>query len=167
MAELKGYFGAGVGSHILPALQEAKSSIEILAYLFLSPRRISGSGELSSILRCLGEKVKEGVYVSLIVNTKFPNGWIKNRVREEVRRLEGLGVLIKWYPSGSIQHSKMIIVDRARLLCGSVNITSQSILQNNECLLDITAPAVVASAAKHYAEVWQMCKKQTEGEIEK
>ena len=105
---------------------------------------------MSEFFSTIVKKLTDGVYVSIVLNQKFPTGWMKKRVADEFKRLSDAGVQIKWANPTRIQHAKILIVDRKTVYLGSVNLTTESFERNNEILLEIDDPIVVERCVEHF-----------------
>lgn len=149
------YGGESIGSTLVKALTEANYTIEILSYLLLAPRVLPAKNKTLSLPEIFHKKISEGVSISILLNDKFPTGWLKTREEEERQRLRKLGAVVKTYPRKTILHSKMVIIDRRSAYIGSVNLTSESLYKNHEILIKITEPLVIDRLSKIFFEAWK------------
>lgn len=147
--------GEKIGVALVKALSEANYTIEILSYLLLAPRAIPKKNATPTLPEIFSKKISEGVTVSILLNDKFPSGWLKVREEEERRRLRKLGAVVKTYPRKTILHSKMLIIDRAVAYVGSVNLTSESMYKNHEILIKITEQPAIDRLSQIFYEAWK------------
>jgi phosphatidylserine/phosphatidylglycerophosphate/cardiolipin synthase-like enzyme len=147
--------GESVGIILVKAMSEASLTIEILSYLLLAPRVIPTKNKTPTILEIFHKKISEGVTVSILLNDKFPSGWIKRREEEERQRLRGIGAIVKTYPRKTILHSKMLIIDRKIAYIGSVNLTTESMTRNHEILIKITDQPTIKRLSEIFFTAWK------------
>lgn len=147
--------GESVGVILGKAMAKASLTIEILSYLLLAPRVIPTKNKIPTILEILHERISEGVTVSILLNDKFPTGWLKRREEEERQRLRTIGAIVKTYPRKTILHSKMLLIDRSIAYIGSVNLTTESMTRNHEILIKITEPQAIERLSKIFYTAWK------------
>ncbi len=152
---MKVYGGENIGAALVKALTEANYTIEILSYLLLAPRAASKNKTRQTLPEIFGEKINQGVTISILLNDKFPQGWLKTREEEERQRLRKIGAVVKTYPRKTILHSKMLIVDRRIAYVGSVNLTNESMTKNHELLIEFTEPLVIQRLAEIFFTAWK------------
>lgn len=153
------YGGENIGAALVKALTEADYTIEILSYLLLAPRAASKNKTGSTLPEIFLQKISEGVTISILLNDRFPKGWLKTREEEERRRLRKIGAVVRTYPRKTILHSKMVIIDRKIAYVGSVNLTAESMTKNHEILLEITETPAIDRLVKIFWQAWN--KKET------
>lgn len=149
------YGGQNLGITLVKALAKAKYTIEILSYLLLAPRVIPNSGTQKTLLEIFHKKICEGISVIILLNDKFPQGWLKKREEEERQRLRNIGATVKTYPRKTILHSKLLIIDRQTAFIGSVNLTNESMTRNHEILIKITERPALEKLSQIFFEAWQ------------
>ena len=148
------YGGESIGIILGEAMSKAEFTIEILSYLLLAPRVIPSKNKGTTIPEILEKKISEGVSVSILLNDRFPAGWIKKREEEERSRLRSFGCKVRTYPRKTILHSKVLIVDRKIAYVGSVNLTSDSMTKNHEILIELTEPEVIKRLSEIFFTAW-------------
>jgi len=151
---VKVFGGENIGITLVQALAKAKYTIEILSYLLLAPRVISKKNNPLTLLEIFHKKISEGVSISIVLNDKFPSGWLKTREEEERRRLRQIGVKVKTYPRKTILHSKLLIIDRQTAYIGSLNLTSDGMNKNHEILLEITEKPAIERLSEIFYNAW-------------
>ena len=149
------YGGEKIGGALIKALTKANYTIEILSYLLLAPRVPPKNNARPTLPEIFYKKISEGVSVNILLNDKFPSGWLKTREEEERQRLRDLGAVVKTYPRKTILHSKLVIIDRRSAYLGSVNLTSESMYKNHEILIEITEPLVIDRLSQIFFEAWK------------
>lgn len=146
--------GEKIGIALVKEICRASFTVEILSYLLLAPRAIPFSLYRHSLLDIISEKIAKGVTFSILLNDKFPSGWLKKREEEERQRLRQIGAIVKTYPRKTILHSKLILIDRKIALIGSVNLTTESMTRNHEILIKITELPAIKRLAEIFYTAW-------------
>lgn len=124
---------------VLKAINEAKQSIQILAYSFQAPE----------IMQALTDAGKRGVKVRVVVDKKR-NLAASNQ--KALRFVTANGVELRTNDRFNIHHDKTIIVDSEIVLTGSFNFTASAGSANSENVVVIReAPEI----AKQYLAHWQ------------
>lgn len=147
--------GKGRGKFLVQELEKAQYTIEILSYLFLAPRRPGKGGIIDDIVKAFQKKMQEGVHIQILMNGKYPKGWINNREIEERRRLRRINIDVRTYPRHNIMHSKLILIDRKIAILGSANLTKESLENNHEILLKITEQKTVQRLGEIFFYAWK------------
>jgi len=147
--------GEKIGITLVKEFAAANFTIEILSYLLLAPRVIPPKKSFQTLLDIFSKKLDEGVSISILLNDKFPTGWLKTREEEERQRLRGIGVNVKTYPRKTILHSKLILIDRKIALTGSVNLTTESMTKNHEILIRITEQPAIKRLTEIFFTAWK------------
>lgn len=135
-------------------MAKANYTIEILSYLLLAPRVIPKNNATPTIPEIFHKKISEGVSISVLLNDRFPSGWLKKREEEERKRLREIGVNVRTYPRKTILHSKVLIVDRIIAYIGSVNLTTESMTKNHEILIELTEKKVISRLSEIFFKAW-------------
>ena len=158
------YAGAGNGFQLVQGISLAGFSIKILCYLFLAPRRPTGSGVTSQLYQTLKQKISEGVTVQILANDKVPTHWLRNKLQIERERLRQIGVEVKTFPRRSMLHSKLVLIDDRIAFLGSMNLTGDSMTKNHELLLRIDERSITDELTKTFSDMWVGASQRTEGE---
>lgn len=152
------FSGAGHGTVLEQGLSKAETSIEVLNYLFLAPRRTFNSFSKTSILPTLARKAKQGVNITMISNDRFPTAWMRGRIIEERKRLRSLGITVLTFPKNVILHSKLVIIDRKIAFTGSMNLTADSLNKNHEILIRFDEKEIIIEFVKAFFEAYTHSK---------
>ena len=123
-------------NHIISAIQEAQSSILIMAYSFTS----------FQIAKALMDAYERGIDVKILID--------KSQLKERRSQLSFLlqkGILILIDPATGLAHNKTMIIDSCYVLTGSFNWTEGANSKNAENILLIHD----SSLAQIYRENWE------------
>lgn len=118
-------------------IDAARSSVELASFEY----------SLSSVAEALARARARGVTVRLALDREP----LLNPVMAKwAGVVEGAGIPVSWEESEAFLHSKFVIVDRRLVWTGSWNPTINDTYRNNNNLLRITAPALVANYAAEF-----------------
>lgn len=125
--------GADVVSELVAVIKGADKSVHMSMYLLSNSR----------IIDALVDSKRAGNDVKVVLNKTFPpNGGDNTNAYEA---LSSRGVPVRWAPAAyTFTHSKMIIVDSARVLIMTMNLTHSSPTTNREYIATNTDPDDVA-----------------------
>ena len=157
------YAGAGNGLQLVQGISLAGFSIKILCYLFLAPRRPTGSGVTSKFYQTLKQKISEGVTIQILANDKFPTHWLRKKVQIERDRLRQIGATVKTFPRRNMLHSKLVLIDDRVAFLGSMNLTGDSMMKNHELLLRIDEKSITEELSKIFRDLWTGASQKNEG----
>jgi cardiolipin synthase len=109
-------------NHYIEKLSQAKSSIQIATPYFTPPRWL---------ISLLDDAVRRGVMVEILIPKTTDHPRVMNPINYRyMRNLHSLG--IKFYLSQTMNHSKLLIIDREEGLIGSQNMDLFSFGLNSE-----------------------------------
>jgi len=139
----------GVDRYIVPIIDGAQSTIEIASFDL----------NLPSVLDALIRAKERGVNVRVIVDevngeveldeAKSPTG----KTIDSVRELERAKIkVVDGGRSNGLMHNKMLIVDSQILVMGSWNFSFNDTYRNNNNILVITAPTLIANYRAKFNE---------------
>lgn len=144
-----------VGERVEQVIDTACVSLRFAAYMWLAPRSCFCDRSTGKILKLLAKKVSSGVVVMVMLNRRYPNGWLTSRSETERARLRKIGVEVKTFSSKRILHSKYIIVDDRLALLGSANMTSHSLDRNHETIIEVDDCLIVKELSKSFFDMWK------------
>lgn len=125
------------GLALLNAIKGAKKSVHMEMYLLTS----------NEIIDALIDLKNAGRDVKVVLNQTFPPNGGSNTATYNT--LKNYGVNVVWAPSGyQYTHAKTIIIDGAKLVVMTMNLTYTSARSNREYIATDTDPADVADAEK-------------------
>lgn len=113
-------FGSDYVNKVVPFIQNTQEEINIVIFDWRVPK----SGEMSAISMfndAIFDAVKRGVKVRAIVNSES----LKDT-------LSKFGVFAKVWPHDSRLHTKLLILDRFHIVCGSHNFSESAFGSNHE-----------------------------------
>ncbi len=135
----------GIDRIVVAAIVEAQQSIDVTSFEF----------NLPSITSALINASQRGVQVRMVLD--LVNG---SELTDE-RTMEALAALNKAYipivdggRDYGLMHNKMILIDGKILFMGSWNITYSETFRNNNNLLKITAPKLIANYQAKFNELF-------------
>ena len=126
---------------------------QIIADLDAAQRRIqfvTFEYNLPSIAAALARAQQRGVAVETVLDGE---NLAKPAMDRWARTLEAAGVAIVWEDTDAFMHSKFIIIDDRVLWTGSWNATENDTYRNNNNLLRITAPELIANYQVEFAQL--------------
>jgi len=128
------------GAQILAAIRGAKTSVHMTMYLLTNDQ----------IIDALGDLMAQGKDVKVVLNQTFPPNGGSNTT--SFNKLKARGVPVVWAPAAyTFTHAKAVIIDGARLLVMTMNLTETSARENREYIATDADPADVADAEKLFA----------------
>jgi phosphatidylserine/phosphatidylglycerophosphate/cardiolipin synthase-like enzyme len=133
---------ASMETALIADLDAAKSSIEMATFEY----------NLVSIVDALVRAKVRGVDVRLALDRE---GLERPEMADFAGRLQRAGVPISWEESDAFLHSKFVIVDKALVWLGSWNATVNDTYRNNNNMLRISIPEIVANYNVEFAQMEQ------------
>ena len=128
------------GAQIEASIRAAKTSVHMTMYLLTD----------SSIMDALGDLKTAGKDVKVVLNKTFPPNGGDNTTAYNT--LKGRGVDVVYAPSAyTFTHEKGVIIDNAKVLIMTMNLTNTSAKDNREYIATDSDPADVADAEKLFA----------------
>ncbi|PDW04971.1 phospholipase D-like domain-containing protein [Candidatus Viridilinea mediisalina] len=117
---------------LLADLAAARHTIELASFEY----------NLMSLAQALAQAQTRGVQVRLALDR---DNLVDPRKAKWAGSVEDAGVTISWQQGSSFQHSKFVIIDQRVVWTGSWNVTNNDTYRNNNNLLRIHDPAIVAN----------------------
>lgn len=126
------------GTALLSALRGAQKSIHLTIYLLTN----------NDVIDALGDMKEAGRDVKVVLNQRFPeSGGNQNQAAYD--KLVARGVEVSWASSSfNYTHSKTLIIDSAKVIIMTMNLTYSSASTNREYIATDTDPTDVADAEK-------------------
>ena len=132
----------GVGSHIVEAINNTKSSIDLAIFDLTS----------NDIASALEQAQKRGVKIRIIADSRQAKG--SHSTIAELAR-DGLNIKITHGEGRGIMHNKFAIFDGKLMVTGSYNWTNNAEHFNYENAVFITDPNVIMQYQKDFDNIWQ------------
>ena len=142
--------GSGVDQAVLPLIQAASQSIDVTAFDL----------NLPSLVNALADSRKRGVTVRVVYDgtngeQKLDNAATGNKTFDAVKTLKAAKVsLVNGGRSNGLMHDKILIIDGKTLFMGSWNPSYNDTYRNNNNLLEITAPQLIANYQAKFNELF-------------
>jgi len=142
----------GIDQQVVPVLNRASKSIDLASFDL----------NLPSVVNALVEASKRGVQVRVVVDGENGSQELEAKRSPTGKIFKTLSVLkaakIKVMNGGrsnGLMHNKIIIVDGKTLFMGSWNMSYNDTFRNNNNLLQITAPKLIANYQAKFNELYQ------------
>jgi phosphatidylserine/phosphatidylglycerophosphate/cardiolipin synthase-like enzyme len=140
-AKIKMIFSPFAQDKVLELIREAKETIDIEVYSFTS----------EEIAKELIEAKKRGVKIRVILEPRLED----NRKFKIKQILEDSGIEVRWASlEYKLTHSKFIIIDRKKILIGSINLSSSALEKNREAAVVVESEKV-KEVLEIFEEDWQ------------
>jgi len=123
---------------LLADVDAARRSVDVALYEY----------NLDSVADALVRATRRGVRVRAALDRENLQ---KPAMARWAGRIETAGATVTWERSEAFMHSKFVIVDERVVWTGSWNATTNDTYRNNNNLLRITAPAIVANYRAEFA----------------
>lgn len=144
--------GNGIDNHVVPLLDAATQSIDLTSFDL----------NLPSVLDALVKAHQRGVQVRVVYDgrngetqldaDKSPTG----EAVDAVAMLQDAGILlVNGGRSNGLMHDKMIIIDGKALVVGSWNMSYNDTYRNNNNLLVVTDPTLIANYQAKFNELFE------------
>ncbi len=153
--------GNGIDQNVLPALNGAQTSIDVTSFDLNLPDGINALAAASK----RGVKVRvvyDGTNGSLDINNDATGG--KDFMSINILKAAKVG-LVDGGRSSGLMHDKIIIVDGKTLFMGSWNLSYNDTYRNNNNLLKITDPKLIANYQAKFNELFVDKKFGTHAEV--
>jgi phosphatidylserine/phosphatidylglycerophosphate/cardiolipin synthase-like enzyme len=142
---------AGIDRVILPALEAATLRIDAASFDF----------NLPSVVNALANASRRGVRVRVVYDgangsLNLNNAATSNKDFDTLAVLKAAGVdLVDGGRTNGLMHDKLIIVDGQTLFMGSWNLSYNDTFRNNNNLLKITDPGLIANYQARFDEMFE------------
>lgn len=128
-------------SALIADIDAAQTSVDMAVFEY----------NLTSIAAALVRAQQRGVTVRLALDRENLE---KPEMAAWAGQVEAAGIPVAWEDSTAFLHSKFVIIDSAVVWMGSWNATNNDTYRNNNNLLRITAPAIVANYSAEFAQMF-------------
>jgi phosphatidylserine/phosphatidylglycerophosphate/cardiolipin synthase-like enzyme len=142
--------GHGIDQYVVPVLDGASQTIDVTS-LDLN---------LPSVINALVSASQRGVKVRVVYdgtngNLELDNKATNNQPLDAIKTLKAAKIsLVDGGRSSGLMHDKMIIVDSQVLFMGSWNLSYNDTYRNNNNLLEITEPHLIANYQAKFNELF-------------
>jgi phosphatidylserine/phosphatidylglycerophosphate/cardiolipin synthase-like enzyme len=134
-----------VASKVLPVLQSAKTSIDILAYSFTRDD--------------FAQAIRDCAAAGVQVRGVFDESQVTTNIGGEYDQLKKDGYDVRLDGIEGLQHNKVIIVDGETVITGSYNFTASAERTNDENLIIIHDPRIAQAYLDNFETVYKSAKK--------
>lgn len=144
---------SGYADAVLFAIRAASSSIDILAYVvnFNLYKRSDRSNLIYLELKRFASAGHPVRFILDYPRLRKPNYHCN---KFSTRRFKEAGFLVRYLPSGSTQHSKVILFDGKSAVTGSHNLTSRSVINPFDVSILSDDPAFVIFLVNFFHSLW-------------
>jgi len=142
--------GTGIDQYVQPVIEAASRTIDVTSFDL----------NLPSLVNALAAASKRGVSVRVVYDgtngsLDLNNAATGNMPFDAIKTLKSAGVaLVDGGRSSGLMHDKMVIVDGATLFMGSWNLSYNDTYRNNNNLLKITDPKLIANYQAKFNELF-------------
>jgi len=142
--------GHGIDQFVQPALSGAAKTIDVTSFDL----------NLPSLINALAAASKRGVVVRVVYDgtngsLDLNNAVTDNQPFDAIKTLQAANVgLVNGGRSSGLMHDKMVIVDGKTLFMGSWNLSYNDTYRNNNNLLEITDPKLIANYQAKFNELF-------------
>jgi len=98
--------------------------------------------------------VRTGVKVRVLLNIEGASHRLTTINQQAKRNLEQAGAAVKFGPQFPITHAKIFIVDKKRVILGSHNLSSRSVVANDETSVLIDGKEVAGEFTRYFNLTW-------------
>jgi phosphatidylserine/phosphatidylglycerophosphate/cardiolipin synthase-like enzyme len=142
--------GHGIDQYVVPVLNAAQQTIDLTSFDL----------NLPSVITALVSASQRGVKVRVVYdgtngNLDLNNAATNNKPLDAIKTLKAAKVsLVDGGRSSGLMHDKMIIVDGQTLFMGSWNMAYNDTYRNNNNLLEISEPRLIANYQAKFNELF-------------
>jgi len=142
--------GHGIDQYVVPVLNAAQQTIDLASFDL----------NLPSVITALVSASQRGVKVRVVYdgtngNLDLNNDATNNKALDAIKTLKaGKVSLVDGGRSSGLMHDKMIIVDGQTLFMGSWNMSYNDTYRNNNNLLEISEPRLIANYQAKFNELF-------------
>ncbi len=143
--------GHGIDQYVLPAIDGAVKTIDVTSFDL----------NLPSLVEALVKANQRGVRVRVVYDGMNGSNTLDNAVTgsqpfDAIQTLKNGGVsLVDGGRTSGLMHDKMILIDGKTLFTGSWNLSYNDTYRNNNNLLKITAPGLIANYQARFNEMFE------------
>ncbi len=128
---MKFLIGNNYLQEVLPLINRATSSIDILAYQWGYYAHTPGTN-IQSFSYAIKSAIIRGVKVRVLLHSGCPSDHLRRINADMASHLKSWGASVKFYKSGRTLHSKVVMIDREYVIIGSHNFSKMSMSSNIE-----------------------------------
>jgi phosphatidylserine/phosphatidylglycerophosphate/cardiolipin synthase-like enzyme len=143
--------GSGIDQFVLPEINNAQKTIDVTSFDL----------NLPSFVDALASAAQRGVQVRVVYDGKNGNLDLDanqsptGQAFDAIQALQNAGIpLVNGGRSTGLMHDKMIIIDGRILFMGSWNMSYNDTFRNNNNLLEITDPTLIANYQAKFNELF-------------
>ncbi len=135
--DFTGDYRGGVDTAIVASLDEARFTVDVASLEF----------NLFSISRALVRAAERGVEVRVVVDSTYVQA-------SALSDLEQAGILVLGDRREGLMHDKFLVVDRALVWTGSMNLTTSDTYRNNNNLIRIDSAELAEAYEREFEEMF-------------
>jgi len=130
---------------LVQKINASKESIHTAVYSFTS----------AEIADALVEAKNRGVEVKVVTDYVQAAGKYS---KDEMLQQEGIEIRIKKIEGGGSMHDKFMVIDNKLVATGSFNYTANADEKNDENLVFLANPEIIAGFKSEFLEIWQQAR---------
>ncbi len=152
-AKIKTIIGNDYPKIVIPAIKEAKSTIDIIMYEWKLYTHEKGGG-VSDLTLSLIDRARSKVNIRVLLNIESFSHPITKINSRTASYLQEKGVKIKFGNVGVVTHAKMVIIDKKVAIVGSHNYSKASFTKNHECSVYIEGAEAIREYVDFFNLLW-------------
>lgn len=155
-AEITPVIGTDYSKTVVPVLQEAGQTLDIMMYEW-KWYSYEAAGGVEKFNLAVQAASRRGVKTRVLLNTEAFGHAITKINAKTAQFLKLAGVEVKFGQIGQATHAKMLIIDKRILILGSHNISKGSFSRNQEASIIVRG----GEATRPYLDYFELLWRQT------
>lgn len=132
------------------------ASVEILVANYQIKTHTPGKTSLvNDLVGVILSKFLGGVAVKILLNSKFPNPYLRGNTITAFKHLLKEGLNVRLYPGKETLHAKLIVVDKKKVYLGSHNLTNTAMVINEESGIIINSEEIANFFREYFFRLWE------------
>jgi len=153
MAKIKAAIGHRYPKRVIPLVNSARSTIEILMFLWKWYGHESAGGVQRLNLALCGA-ARRGVKIKVLLNIESMGHAITKINTRTAQHLQQHGIEIKWGQVGILTHAKMMIIDDEIMVLGSHNYSKSAFSRNQEASIIVSGREDIKEYREYFRDLW-------------
>lgn len=155
MAEIQGAIGFHYPQAVIPLVDAAKSTIEILMYSWKWYGHESAGG-VQKLNLAFVAAARRGVKIRCLLNVESMGHAITKINSRTASFLRQYGIEVKFGQVGIVTHAKMVLIDDSILVLGSHNYTKSAFSRNQEASIIVKGRSEILDYRKYFKDLWAL-----------
>lgn len=145
--------GSGYPKIVTPLIDNAITGIDILMYHWGYYPNISKT-PAHQLSYSIKSAIMRGVPVRVLLHCGSPSDGLRLKNSRTANQLKTWGAQVKFYKRGGVLHSKLVLVDRTFAICGSHNISKNSMTSNVETSVLLEGSGDIRPLQDYFNLLW-------------